>query len=117
MWVENTTIEDGWWVSIQPTTRWKDGGSVLHLDVLSLYQRIFTQPLRVQIHMMHVHTADLTVTIRSVVIDSVVKVAARCILGHLIPTMTQVTTSPDLFDRIHDVEELGQFTALITVGH
>ena len=106
MWMRHTSIEYGWWVSIQPTTRWKDGGSVLHLDVLSLHQRIFTQSLRVQIHMMHVHTADLTVTIRPVVIDSVVKVAARCILGHLIPTMTQVTASPDLLDRIHDVDEV-----------
>ena len=67
--------------------------SVLHPDLLSLYQFVGSQLLRVQIGMVHVHRGNLAVLIGRVIINSPVQIAAGAV-NRILADRTAVRIRP-----------------------
>lgn len=79
---------------------------ILQKDMLSFYKRIFDKNIAVQILMVHIHCGDLVIFIGSIIVNSLVSIAAGGVNGNFILALGYLTAASLLFYRAQDMEKL-----------
>ena len=67
--------------------------------MLSFYKRIFDKSIAVQILMVHIHCGDLVIFIGSIIVNSLVSIAAGGVNGNFILALGYLTAASLLFYR------------------